>query len=215
METSGNGLQGAVRPLSSHPPPAPRFANIRSDFERAYGYLTGSRTKRIAACFASPGIQALIVYRFGRWLRSQGLITRVVLEPTYFLCHLMIKCLWGIDIPRACQIGAGLYIGHFGGITLSPATMMGVNCNLSQDVTIGLGGKGERTGVPTIGDGVYIAPGAKLFGKIRIGNDVKIGANAVVYRDVPDHAVVVLAPGFKVISLKGNRQGSPADKQAP
>jgi serine O-acetyltransferase len=48
------------------------------------------------------------------------------------------------------------------------------------------------------------APGAKIFGKIKIGNNVKIGANAVVYKDIPDNAIVVLDPGFKIISYKGN-----------
>jgi serine O-acetyltransferase len=65
--------------------------------------------------------------------------------------------------------------------------------------------------VPVIGDDVFIAPGARLYGNIRIGNNVAIGANAVVYRDVPDDAVVVLDPGFRIVSYKGNRR----DKAAP
>ena len=52
--------------------------------------------------------------------------------------------------------------------------------------------------------GVYLAPGARVFGKISIGNNVKIGANAVVYKDIPDNAIVVLDPGFKIVSYKGN-----------
>jgi serine O-acetyltransferase len=75
---------------------------------------------------------------------------------------------------------------------------------MSQGITIGISGSGERRGVPTIGNDVYIAPGARLFGKIAIGNNVKIGANAVIHRDIPDNAVVVLDPGYKIISYKGN-----------
>ena len=56
-----------------------------------------------------------------------------------------------------------------------------------------------------IGDNVYMAPGAKIFGKITIGNNVKIGANAVIHKDIPDNAVVVLDPGFKIVSFKGNQ----------
>jgi serine O-acetyltransferase len=56
-----------------------------------------------------------------------------------------------------------------------------------------------------IGDDVYIAPGAKVFGNITAGNNVKVGANAVVYRDLPDNAVVALSLGFQIISYKGNR----------
>lgn len=76
--------------------------------------------------------------------------------------------------------------------------------NISQQVTIGVSGQGEKRGCPVIGDNVYLASGAKLFGKIKIGNNVKIGANAVIYKDIPDNAIVVLDPGFKIISYKGN-----------
>ena len=67
-----------------------------------------------------------------------------------------------------------------------------------------MSGQGEKGGVPTIGDNVYLAPGACVFGKISIGNNVKIGANAVIYKDIPDNAIVVLDPGFKIVSYKGN-----------
>ncbi len=74
---------------------------------------------------------------------------------------------------------------------------------------MGVSGKGEKRGVPIIGDNVYIAPGAKIFGKIKIGNNVKIGANAVVYKNIPDNAIVVLESGFKIMSPKEKR---PADE---
>ena len=70
-------------------------------------------------------------------------------------------------------------------------------------MVIGHAGRGGKQFVPIIGDRVYIGPGAKLFGKIRIGNDVAIGANAVVTKDVPDNAVVVGVPA-KIISYKGS-----------
>jgi serine O-acetyltransferase len=76
------------------------------------------------------------------------------------------------------EIEKGLYIGHFGGIFVNDDVVMGENCNLSQGVTIGLGGRREKRGCPKIGDRVFIGPGAKLFGAIEIGNDVAIGANA-------------------------------------
>jgi serine O-acetyltransferase len=57
-------------------------------------------------------------------------------------------------------------------------------------VTIGLGGRGDQFGSPTIGAGVYIGPGAKVFGKIVVGDQASIGANAVVNRDVPAGALV-------------------------
>ena len=106
------------------------------------------------------------------------------------------------------QIGEGFYIGHFGGITISYATKIGKNFILSQQVTIGISGKGEKRGCPIIGDNVYIAPGAKLFGKIKVGNNVRIGANAVVHEDIPDNATVVLDPGFKILERNRNNANS-------
>ena len=86
------------------------------------------------------------------------------------------------------------YIGHFGCIIVGEGVVMGSNCNLSQGVTLGVAGRGDRKGSPTIGDRVFIAPGAKVIGKISIGNDVTIGANAVVSKSLPDRAVAVGIP---------------------
>lgn len=108
------------------------------------------------------------------------------------------------ELPRAARIGRGLYIGHFGGIHISSAAVIGKNCNLSQDMTIGVAGIGEHRGLSVIGDNVYMAPGVRVFGRIRVGNNVKIGANAVVYKVIPDDAVLVLAPGFAIVAMSGN-----------
>ncbi len=80
---------------------------------------------------------------------------------------------------------------------------MGANCNLSQDVTLGLSSRGEFFGCPTIGDRVYIGPGAKVFGAIHVGDDAAIGANAVVTRSVPARAVMIGAPA-RSVSQKGS-----------
>lgn len=109
---------------------------------------------------------------------------------------------YGISIPFNTHIDKGFYIGHFGCIIVSPAAVIGKNVNISQGVTIGKANRGNKTGVPIIGDCVYIGPGAKIFGAITIGNNVAIGANAVVTHDVPNNAVVAGAPA-RVISMKG------------
>ncbi len=118
-----------------------------------------------------------------------------------FLWHYETK--FGISIPLDTQIGRGLYIGHFGNIIVSPKTVIGNNFNISQGVTIGVSNRGNNKGHPIIGNDVYIGPGAKIFGSIKIGNNVAIGANCVVTKDIPDNAVVVGVPG-KVISYKGS-----------
>lgn len=180
---------------------------LREDIKRTYGYARGSRLRKLVTCLRSPGVQAVVVFRFGQWLRTLPFIARLFVEPFYFIGNGIVQIAWGIELSRSAEIGPGLYIGHFGCITVSPRTVMGRNCTLSQQVTIGVSGQGTRQGVPVIGDNVYMAPGAKLFGKIRVGDNVKIGANSVVYMDIPDNAVVVLDPGCRIISYSGNKTG--------
>lgn len=88
-----------------------------------------------------------------------------------------------LDTP---EIGGGLYIQH-GFATMVAAKSIGENCWINQQVTIGYNGQGDP---PVIGNRVMITCGAKVLGSIHIGNNVIVGANAVVLRDVPDHCVV-------------------------
>ena len=185
---------------------------LAADLARAYGYADGSRARRIGVCLRSPGVHAVTVYRFGRWLLERPRWLRLALDPVYLVLDFMVQVLWGIELSRRARIGPGLYIAHAGGLVVAAHTVIGTDCNLSHDVTIGLSGVGENCGVPVIGDDVYIAPGAKVFGKIRVGNNVKIGANAVIHRDVPSNAIAVLDPGFQIVSFKGNRRGAPLKK---
>ena len=108
----------------------------------------------------------------------------------------------GISISYRTSIESGFYIGHFGTIIVSPYVKIGKNCNISHGVTLGRTNRGKNAGAPTLGDNIYIGPGAKIIGAINIGNNVAIGANCVVTKDIPDNAVVVGVPG-KVISWHG------------
>ena len=101
------------------------------------------------------------------------------------------------------QVTTGM-IAQFGGITVGAATI-GRHCNLSQSLTIGVSGHGDKHGRPTIGEHVYLAPGANVFGKVTVGHYVKIGANAVIYPDIPNMAVVARKPGFEILSINGNQ----------
>ncbi|MES1263704.1 MAG: serine acetyltransferase, partial [Peristeroidobacter soli] len=168
-----------------------------ADVRRHYEICDGTHWDRVIQCVRAPGVQAMAVLRFGQWTLQQPRWARWLVDPLYVVANLYIKVFWGLDLSRYTQIGPGLYIAHFGGITISPFAILGRNCNISQSVTIGVAGHGAREGAPVIGNDVYIAPGARVFGKINIGNNVKIGANAVVYKDIPDNAVVALDPGFK------------------
>jgi serine O-acetyltransferase len=111
----------------------------------------------------------------------------------------------GIEITYNTKIGCGLYIPHLIGIVINENAVIGRNCNISQNVTIGDLKRGERIGSPLIGDNVYIAPGAVIIGNIRIGNNVAVGANCVVNKDLPDNAVAVGIPA-SIISYKGSME---------
>lgn len=160
--------------------------------------------------FAVFAVQLFLVpgFQFSFWMRTctflkQNPILKLVLFPfaRLILNHLMFK--YHLFISYKTQIGGGLYIGHIGGIFINDKAVIGQNCNLSHEVTIGVTNRGDRKGCPLIGDNVYIGPGAKIIGNVRVGNDAAIGANCVVTHDIPDLAVVVGVPG-KVISYQGS-----------
>ena len=82
--------------------------------------------------------------------------------------------------------------------------LIGRDCNINHEVTIGVKYGGKNPGVAVIGDRVYLGPGCKVIGGVRLGNDVAVGANAVVVESVPDSGVAAGVPA-KVISFKGSK----------
>jgi serine O-acetyltransferase len=105
---------------------------------------------------------------------------------------------YGFDISPATLIGPGLYIGHFGGVVISPYAVLGANVNIAQGVTIGSTSAGPRKGAPTIGDRVWIGANAVLVGEITIGREALVGPGAYVFFDVPNGGVVLGNPGIVV-----------------
>ena len=154
----------------------------------------------------TPGLWICFLYRIGHSIEKTAgkyPILKLISIPYNYL-YFLFGVVIGIDIPLVTEIGPGLYIGHSGGIVIHPGAVLGSNCNISQGITIGEGGRAGERGVPRIGDRVYIGPGAKVFGAITIGNDVAIGANAVVNKTVPDNAVVGGVPAVE-LSMEGSR----------
>lgn len=100
----------------------------------------------------------------------------------------------GIQIPTQAKIGKGFYIGHFGTIIINPEVEIGENVNIATGVTIGKTNRGEKKGVPQIGNKVWIGTNAVIVGNIKIGDDVLIAPNAYVNVDVPSHRVVIGNP---------------------
>jgi serine O-acetyltransferase len=143
-------------------------------------------------------------FRYMFWFRCVNYFKNVNVILAFYaklrLRHYSFK--YGIMIPSVTKIDKGFYIGHFSCIVVSPDAIIGKNVNISQGVTIGRASRGEKEGAAIISDEVYIGPGAKIVGKIIIGNNVAIGANAVVTKDVPPNAVVGGIPA-KIISMHG------------
>lgn len=152
----------------------------------------------------NDGVKYTFYLRLCRYLKTQR--PRWVCWLPYLIAMRMLthyKYKFGCLIPHATLIGRGLYLGHVRDIIINDQAVIGENCNISQGVTIGQANRGPRRGTPIIGRNVYIGPGAKIVGAVRVGDDVAIGANCVVTDDVPDHAVVVGIPG-RVISFAGS-----------
>lgn len=153
-----------------------------------------------------PGLWISTQYRFSKWVKvhCEIPVLRQLLRLMCATWEQINQVLLHCEFPNTAEIGAGVYMPHPYSIVIHGDARIGSNCHLSQNVTIGVGGRGANSGVPRIGDRVYIAPGAKIFGAITIGNDVAIGANAVVTKDLPDNAVAVGIPA-KIISYQGSQ----------
>lgn len=176
------------------------FENVIADWGRYQGRATNSGTgfnaQMLKKALLTQGCWASAEYRYRRWAWA--------LPPPYrrpfmviggWFTSKIIQILTGISIDTLADIGSGLYIGHFGGIVIGGDVKMGRDCKIFHGVTIGqaLYGQTER-GSPSIGDRVLLATGAKVFGPITIGSDARIGANAVVFVDVPAGATAVGVP---------------------
>lgn len=155
------------------------FENVRADFA-SHGCNIGAQ-----------GFWALLVYRFGRWrygIRSRWL--RAPFSLAYKIAYKFVQVTAGIELPCEVPIGKNFIIDHSGGIVVSGYARFGDNCRIRTGVVIGLQ-RVDEPRAPVFGNNVDIGAGAKVLGGISIGDNVRIGANAVVIRDVPaDHLAI-------------------------
>lgn len=150
-----------------------------------------------------PCIHAVILYRIAHFLYN---------HKRFFMARALsqtARSFTGIEIHPGAKIGKGLFIDHGTGVVIGETTEIGDNVTLYQGVT--LGGTGKDTGKrhPTLGSGVVVGAGAKILGPINIGVGSKIGANAVVLKDVLPKATAVGIPArvifvnkIKIIEIK-------------
>ncbi|MBK8599688.1 MAG: serine acetyltransferase [Flavobacterium sp.] len=180
---------------------------LREDLQQdllRYGIRQPFSIRLFFKCFGpnyAPGLKFIFLCRFCKYYKSRSRLLFYFLM--IWLRHLTNK--YGIDISYRTKIGKGLYIGHFGGIVVHGDAEIGENCNLSQGVTIGVLIRGKKTGVPKIGNRCFLGPGATILGGVTIGDDVLIGANAIVTFDVPSNSVVA-SPLASIVSNKGSKE---------
>jgi serine O-acetyltransferase len=170
---------------------------IRNDFHAALS-MDPAATSRIEVALTYAGFHALLFYRFAHWLWEK----RVPFFPRAL--SQAARLFTGIEIHPGATIGSGMFIDHGMGVVIGETSEVGDNVTLFQGVTLGGTGKVRGKRHPTLGSHVVVGAGAKVLGPVKIGDYVKIGANAVVLQDVPDHSTVVGIPG-KVVRIKDER----------
>ncbi|HUI62636.1 MAG TPA: serine acetyltransferase, partial [Steroidobacteraceae bacterium] len=147
------------------------------------------------------------VYRFGQWALRLHRRHRLLAMPfvaAFFIANFFVRLLRHVEISHRAEIGPGFHLGHPSGILIGP-TRIGANCNLTHNVTIGVGLGAQEIGIPIVGNNVWIGPGATLTGGIVIGDGATISAGSIVSRDVPPGALVAGNPARVVLASYDNR----------
>ena len=166
---------------------------IRSALERDPAATSG-----LEVMLTYSGFHAIIVHRMTHLLHK----AKVPLLPR--LISQVSRGITGIEIHPGARIGKGLFIDHGMGVGIGETTVIGDNVTLFQGVTLGGTGKEKGKRHPTLGNNVVVGTGAKVLGNIDIGDNVNVGANAVVIKDIPPNSTVVGVPG-RVARKEGKR----------
>jgi serine O-acetyltransferase len=179
-------------------------ADIRADVDR---YTFIANDPWLLVVLTKQSLWLTIQYRVSRWVQFHlhMPVLRPVLKLICAIWQKVVELITGCELPNRAEIGSGLLIPHACGIVVHCDAKIGENCVLAQHSSIGIGGRGAKKGVPKLGDRVFVGPGARLFGAIEVGNDVAIGANAVVTKDLPDNAVAVGIPA-QIVSFNGSSE---------
>lgn len=139
-----------------------------------------------------PSLRAIHSYRRANWFYRHGMFTvaRIISQRS--------RKKTGIEIHPGATIGKGLFIDHGMGVVIGETAVVGDNCLIYQGATLGGTGKDKGKRHPTLGDNVLVGAGAKVLGPFKVGNNVKIAANAVVLNAIPDNCTAVGVPAHVV-----------------
>jgi serine O-acetyltransferase len=175
--------------------------NLRDEIDATLARDPAARSRfEVALCY--PGFHAVVYHRAANWLwRRRWLLAG------RFVSHLG-RMLTGIEIHPGARIGKRLFIDHGMGVVIGETAEIGDDCTLYQGVT--LGGTSLTRGAkrhPTLGSGVIVGSGAQVLGPFRVGDGARIGAAAVVLREVPEGATMVGNPARQ--APRKNAAGEP------
>ena len=153
-------------------------------------------TLEVLLCYS--GLHAIWAYRLAHffYLHKWFVTARIISTIARFFT--------GIEIHPGAQIGEGLFIDHGMGVVIGETTEIGDNCTLYQGVTLGGTGKDKGKRHPTLGNNVLVGSGAKVLGPVKIGDNARVAAGAVVLSDVPPNATAVGVPA-RVVRINGVR----------
>ena len=175
------------------------FKRLRKDIVAAMENDPAARSK-FEVWLTYSGVKALSHHRLANRLYKMRLklLARIVSQYS--------RHRTGIEIHPAAEIAPGVFIDHGMGVVIGETAQVGEGSVIYQGVT--LGGTGKQSGKrhPTVGQRCVISAGAKVLGNITIGDCAKVGAGAVVLRDVPAHATVVGVPA-RVVRIGGSKEG--------
>lgn len=146
----------------------------------------------LSVLFFSKGFHAMCCYRLGY------LLAKIKLSPLSFILSRLIQILYGIDIHWKAEIGSGCRIIHGYGLVIGNGVKIGKSCSLYHGVTIGTKEEWTAEKMPTIGNNVKIYCGAKVLGEIKITDNVVIGANAVVTKNILKPGTYAGIPAKKI-----------------
>jgi serine O-acetyltransferase len=171
------------------------FDTLRQDIQSVLQRDPAARTAlEVLLCY--PGLHAMWGHRISHWLW---------LHNIKFLARILsqfIRGLTGIEIHPGAQIGCGLFIDHGMGVVIGETAELGSCVTLYHGVTLGGTSLNKGKRHPTLEDNVVVGAGAKILGAITVGENSRIGANAVVVKPVPPNSVVVGVPGQVVVRSK-------------
>lgn len=142
-----------------------------------------------------PGFQALLVHRFGvARMKVQPRLARAPLSVLYRALARTISSVYGIELPYTAQIGRRVVFEHQHGIVIHGAAVIGDDCIIRHGVTLGMRSMARATEAPVLGRSVNVGAGAKIIGRVQVGDGACVGANAVVLDDVPAGRLAVGVP---------------------